>query len=190
MSLAVMLTFVIQVVSQPAVARNELAFTAAEQQLEARLLTRVGPVTRAWIKQEAARENASGTASLATASRAVASNRSLGNMNDADVMALAFLVMMEAAKSAREDLKSIMDGVKRINNAKAAWRQSANQVNAAAATTREKARHDLDSLNKMGDLQSLRLQMAMDRQSKFMSSLSNVVKKMSETSSGITQNLK
>jgi len=33
-------------------------------------------------------------------------------------MAIAYLVMMEAAKSAREDLKSIMDGVKAINHEK------------------------------------------------------------------------
>ena len=42
----------------------------------------------------------------------------LGNLADGDVMALAFIVMMEAAKSAREDLKSIMDGVKSINKEK------------------------------------------------------------------------
>jgi hypothetical protein len=42
----------------------------------------------------------------------------LGQMADGDVMAIAFIVMMEAAKSAQEDLKSIMDGVKRLNKEK------------------------------------------------------------------------
>ena len=32
--------------------------------------------------------------------------------DDGDIMALAFIVMKEAAKSAREDLKAIMDDVK------------------------------------------------------------------------------
>ena len=39
-------------------------------------------------------------------------------------------------------------------------------------------------------MESLRLQMAMDRMSKFMSTLSNLLKKMSDTGSTITQNLK
>ncbi len=35
-----------------------------------------------------------------------------------DIEAMAFLVLMQAAKSAQEDLKAIMDAVKDINNAK------------------------------------------------------------------------
>jgi hypothetical protein len=42
----------------------------------------------------------------------------------------------------------------------------------------------------MGEMESLRLQMAMDRLSKLMSTLSNVLKKTSDTSSTIVQNLK
>ena len=48
----------------------------------------------------------------------------------------------------------------------------------------------LDSLSEMGEMESLRLQMAMDRVSKMMSTLSNLLKKMSDTASQITQNLK
>ncbi len=36
----------------------------------------------------------------------------LGNMGDGDVMSLSFIVIMQAAKSAREDLKAIMDSAK------------------------------------------------------------------------------
>ena len=39
------------------------------------------------------------------------------------LMAMVFLVLMQAAKSAREDLKAIMDGVKGINAAKQALRE-------------------------------------------------------------------
>lgn len=39
----------------------------------------------------------------------------LGYLGDGDTMAITFIVLMEATKSAREDLKSIMDGVKQIN---------------------------------------------------------------------------
>lgn len=49
---------------------------------------------------------------------------------------------------------------------------------------------DLDSLSEMGETESLRLQMAMDRVSKVMSTLSNILKKISDTAQTITQNLK
>ena len=54
----------------------------------------------------------------------------------------------------------------------------------------DKAKGDLDSMSEMGEMESLRLQMAMDRMSKMMSTLSNLLKKISDTSTSITQNLK
>jgi hypothetical protein len=54
----------------------------------------------------------------------------------------------------------------------------------------DKMKRDIDGMSEMGEMENLRLQMAMDRMSKMMSTLSNLMKKMSETSQGITQNLK
>lgn len=51
-------------------------------------------------------------------------------------------------------------------------------------------KNDLDSMSEMGETESLRLQMAMDRLSKMMSTLSNLLKKISDTQQGITQNMK
>jgi hypothetical protein len=51
-------------------------------------------------------------------------------------------------------------------------------------------KNDIDAMSELGETESLRLQMAMDRMSKMMSTLSNLLKKASETASGITQNLK
>jgi peptidoglycan hydrolase CwlO-like protein len=48
----------------------------------------------------------------------------------------------------------------------------------------------VDNLSEMGEMESLRLQMAMDRLSKMMSTLSNIMKKISDTQNSITQNLK
>lgn len=48
----------------------------------------------------------------------------------------------------------------------------------------------LEGLAGAGELQSLRLQMAMDRMSKLMSTLSNILKKMSSTTETIAQNIK
>ena len=171
-----------------------------------------------------------------------------GAIGDGDIMALAFMAMMEAAKSAQEDLKAIMDGVKAINKAKDAWRALLSQVGrdvAANANCRiEKQRldfsrglgterayhrvavpcldHDapggvrservdlyrgkienaedlkaiyddlkgrLDSMSDMGEMEMLRMQMAMDRYSKVMEALSNMLKKASDTSSTIIQNI-
>ena len=54
----------------------------------------------------------------------------------------------------------------------------------------DEVKAELDSLSEMGETESLRLQMAMDRMSKLMSTLSNILKKASDTSGQITQNLK
>jgi hypothetical protein len=49
---------------------------------------------------------------------------------------------------------------------------------------------DLDSMSQMGEMESLRLQMAMDRMSKMMATLSNILKKIDDTEKGIVQNMK
>jgi hypothetical protein len=54
----------------------------------------------------------------------------------------------------------------------------------------DQIKNDLDSMSEMGEMESLRLQMAMDRMSKMMSTLSNLLKKISDTSQSITQNIK
>jgi hypothetical protein len=48
----------------------------------------------------------------------------------------------------------------------------------------------LDSMNEMSQMTSLRLQMMMDRRSKFISTLSNIMKKVSTTQDTLVQNLK
>lgn len=165
-----------------------------------------------------------------------------------DIEAMAFTVMMEAAGSAREDLKATMAHVKAMNAAKSTLRERALAIRrdcAANATRRdgekldfsrglgsERAYHQvllpyldpdapggvrlkktdlhpgrierrddlcvahdaveaqLDSLSEMAEMESLRLQMAMDRMSKMMSTLSNLLKKAGDTASSITQNIK
>lgn len=160
----------------------------------------------------------------------------LGAMNGQDIEALAFLVLMQASKSAQEDLKAIMAKVKSINNQKAKQRellsgmQKENTMSAIQLdsfklmSSRTKAlqkgsnpdtikfvrsgsvrrtisktdmdimagqiKNDLDSMSEMGEMESLRLQMSMDRMSKMMSTLSNLLKKISDTAQSIIQNLK
>jgi hypothetical protein len=176
----------------------------------------------------------------------------LGDFLDAnaDVEALIFTTMSDAAQSARDDIRTVMASVKAINAAKRGLREQAAKVNrdvVAAAVSElegkgvvfaanglgsERAyrrveipipdpespggvrvavtpliegkitsrlqleaaadviKNRLDSLSELGEMESLRLQMAMDRLSKLMSTLSNLLKKISDTSDGIVENLK
>jgi len=65
-------------------------------------------------------------------------------------------------------------------------RQSTDDLRPFKDTIKDK----LDSLSEMGEMESLRLQMAMDRMSKMMEALSNVLKKIDGTASGMVGNLK
>ncbi len=89
----------------------------------------------------------------------------LGNMNSTDILEVAMIVMMMAAKDAHEDLKSLLEEL-------------------------NKTRADKGSEGEMGEMMSLRLQMAMDRRSKFISTLSNLLKKQRDTEKAIIQNMK
>jgi len=157
----------------------------------------------------------------------------LGGIRNTNIDALVFLVLMEAAKSAQEDLKSIMAGVKAINDQKKEIREALNDLNnkstnvtkeqldsfkliinksqvlrkanrttnvkssAGSSGNRSISQKDINtiktelnkefsSLSEMVD----KLQMAMDRRSKMMSMVSNLMKKISDTQSTIIQNLK
>ncbi|MEO6582480.1 MAG: hypothetical protein ABIN68_06725 [Sphingomicrobium sp.] len=73
----------------------------------------------------------------------------------------------------------------------------ANYVPVAGQPTRaeldasiDQMKNDLDSMSEMGEMESLRLQRTMDRMSKMMTTLSNLLKKISDTQSSIVQNIK
>jgi len=56
----------------------------------------------------------------------------LGAMNGQDIEAIAFLVLMQAAKSAQEDLKAIMNHVKEINKQKQKLRELMSELSSKA----------------------------------------------------------
>ena len=139
----------------------------------------------------------------ATGEMGSATYANLASVADADIAAMAFIVVMEAAKSAREDLAAIMEGVKSVNKEKQGWRggdggsgetaevaRGASPTASHAAGAKETANSDLDSLSEMGEMESFRLQQHQDRLAKVMEMMSNLIKKTSETSSIIAQNLK
>jgi len=91
------------------------------------------------------------------------------------VQAALFNILLEAAASEQAGVADSLARLKAIH----AVRQSAKVGKDA-----------LDTLSEMGELESLRLQMAMDRLSKFMTSLSNLLKKSADTAATIARNLK
>ena len=121
-----------------------------------------------------------------------------------DIEALAFLVLMQAAKSAQEDLRAVMAQVKAITAAKRRLREKARPLlpeeldyeavfHVVATLYAKQLQAEMAGLLERDDLSEmdqLRLQMAMDRLAKMMSTLSNILKKMADTASQITQNLK
>lgn len=111
---------------------------------------------------------------------------------------LAMLLMLEALKSAKDDLiKKMTKKLEEINDAKARLSGENPGYQLPVAPTKadldamlELLKKQEDEMSGTGEMESLRLQMAMDRMSKMMSVLNNLLKKQSETASGIIQNLK
>jgi len=189
-------------------------------------MSQINPKHVAWVKNTAKTKEAIFADEVGVKKIAIRYAVS-GSMNNQDIEALSFLVLMQASKSAQEDLKAIMAKVKSINEQKKKMRealatmQEKNSrisriqldsftmllIKKPATTTVQPAKtravtkaeldnvtdqmkNDLDSMSETGEMESLRLQMAMDRLSKMMSTLSNLLKKISKTAGEIVQNLK
>lgn len=121
-----------------------LAFSASATTIPADLEARAAalkihatPAMLSWVHEKGVALGKRGApVDVGEVQRSVQTNWAvLENMSGADIEAIAFLVMMEAAKSAQEDLKAIMAGVKAINSAKASQRESLNRVQASAVHT-------------------------------------------------------
>lgn len=128
--------------------------------------------------------------------------------NSPDIDALIQLIMFEISKDASNDLKEMLEKMQEINRKKQAIREERRKQNERLNTCLaenarcskreirklmdaiEQLQNDLDSMSEMGEMESLRLQMAMDRMSKMMSTLSNILKKISDTAQSIVQNIK
>ena len=130
----------------------------------------------------------------------------------ADIPSVVFEVMMEASNSASEDLQAIMNEVQAINaasgptgsppaGAKTVLPQGRTDLDAAfeillsayGTVIEQDGRqllNDLGSSSELGATESLRLQMAMDRLSRLMTTLSNLLKKVADSNKQIVANLK
>lgn len=134
-----------------------------------------------------------------------------------DIDAAVLLVMLEASKSAQEDLKAIMAGVKSANADRARtpaprssaapcsgkttadWRACMLQVETKVAKLPadpertaliRSIKAGIDSMSEMGEMNQLKLQQMMDRRTKLMEMLSNLMKRVSDTNDSLIANAK
>jgi hypothetical protein len=118
-----------------------------------------------------------------------------------DIMELILLVTMETAEENAADLKAIMDEVRKRNERLCRWRKLAADLHSHAGgvaaddaallrQASDAATGQLQALSDVSEELQMRLQMIMDRRSKFLEALSNIMKKQSDTAAAIIANLK
>ena len=107
-----------------------------------------------------------------------------------DIEALALIVMAQAASDAEADLRAVLVELKETQRTKEDLRRFLEYRKQRRAGVKAPLPTGLDSLSELGEMESLRLQMAMDRASKMMSTLANLLKRIADTQSAIAQNLK
>jgi hypothetical protein len=118
-----------------------------------------------------------------------------------DIMELITLVMMEEAEENAADLKAIMDEIRKRNERLCRWRKLAADLHSRTGSVAaddatllrqasDAAAGQLQSLSDVSEELQMRLQMIMDRRSKFLEVLSNIMKKQSDTAATIIDNLK
>jgi len=156
---------------------------------------RLTPMGRAWVTAESERLlDGSRDVAFIENDAAAACLSAFGRCGGGDIDALVMIVMMERSSDAQQDLKQIMAEIKANTTAKSQMRAhlqavhalSAQQLNAEAQALKSQ----YDSMSDLSEMQSMRLQMAMDRYSKVMETRSNILKKIDQTDDSITKNLK
>lgn len=189
---------------------------AGAEAREARLLGKLSPQARDWIKQEARHEAASNTVSQAAASRAATAAAPGLNLAGMSVEDLVMLLMMEISRDAEQDMKQTLAAMDQARARKQAMRDANDKQKSAKAAMNVQLRHDVaasqprqrvarsaeldaylarekaskDSLSEMSEEEQLKLQMAMDRRSKALETISNLMKKASDTQQGVVKNIK
>jgi hypothetical protein len=176
----------------------------------------LSPKAQVWIKQEAEREMVSNKVSESTALQAARNAQSGINFAGMDVSEIAAMIMMECSNKADKDMREILADMKKTNAQKQTQRQAIEKQKVAQASVKSQLREEYskqqtqpriarsaaldsylasqnvtyDSLGDLSEEQQLKMQMLMDRRLKANEAASNIMKKSSDTSSGIIGNMK
>jgi len=183
------------ILRSPAIAQAQIAPLPSNfENIAAKVRMRLTPRGANWVRGEVERLHNGGATPAQVESDATFAGGGMiqgGLPAGADIEELAFIVLMDATKSQDADLQSIMEETKSQNAAKQNLRNNMQTVNRDVANNAAQAdKNKRDSMNEMSEMTSMRLQMAMDCRSKFVETLSNIMKKMSDTDNSITQNMK
>lgn len=114
----------------------------------------------------------------------------LNDDGEADLRAM--LVEMQAINKNKQKLRHLVDQVtqegQRLRHADTS--DTAAAYTALVTEAQQAIEDRLDALSELSEMAAQRLQMAIDRRSKFLSTLANIMKKLSDTDTTIAQNLK
>ena len=122
-----------------------------------------------------------------TRAQRVMSEFAVGRASGVDVAGSTFAMMLEYQRLMNEEHRAELVALEREQERLCQIKSALVGYNECAI---DALKDDLDSLSELGEMESLRLQMAMDRMSKMMSTLSNILKKISDTAGSITANIK
>ncbi len=119
--------------------------------------------------------------------------QSLGGDKPIDVNALANAVIREAYLQNTEDLRFYAEKVKYYNERKKSIREYIQRLRDFMAQLKEQeqaAEANLDAIEDLSEQASIDLQEAMEKQSQFVQTISNIMKEMNDTAQNIIDNLK
>ncbi len=138
-------------------------------------------VGASWVAAEGSKVSKATTLSIDAVRAAARQKLSAGGgaTTEADIDALVLLVLQSAQKDAAADLHRLM-----------AEMQANAEKKKALRDAQQKIKEKKDAISEMNEQDQLALQMAMDRKSKLEQAISNLMKKSSDTSQTIIQNLK
>jgi len=195
-----------------AATRQDKAQIAAAIAKTNALMARASPPARAWVREEAQRQQARGEPS-GSAVAAAARERFGSSLSDMDIDQIVQMVMMEISREAERELHDELVQMQANLREKRAQREEAQKMREIQAATRASthaefkpaqprvARADLaayvarssdgrDNLDDMSEEQQLKMEMVMDRMQKALVAMSNLAKKESDTEKSIIGNLK
>ena len=138
------------------------------------------PQGKARIEAEAAAVRSGSKSPQQAEASLRASGIDFGQMPIEDAIMMMFFLISE---DARNDMRDMMSDMDKTRQHKEAMRQAEVAEKDELAAAR-------DSLSDMSELQQLRMQKYMDRRQKALETLSNLMKKSSDASSSLVQNMK
>jgi hypothetical protein len=166
---------------------------AAAAAMHAKLSPMLSAPARGWVQSEAkviAGRNLGASAMRSMAQNDAKSRFAGQGLSSMDVEDLAMLVMMTVSQDAQKDLKSQLEDMQQANQQKQAQRAAAEAQKQQQAAMKDSLKKHYDQLADISQEQQMKLQTYMDRMSKAEQALSNIMKKTSDTSAQVLQNLK